>query len=134
MIIASSQTNCNSVQRENEVLEFNHQNIHFSESDVCEHVTGESQENFQVSENSGECSQHSVVIFSSSSPRSHCSDIPENSQVLSSETEDDGELVPSKLLSLSLSLLVAAFFQAIRCLQELIEDTFRTLHCDLDVE
>lgn len=48
--------------------------------------------------------------------------------------QQNSDLVPSKLLSLSLSLLVAAFFQAIRCLTEFIEDTFRTLHCELDME
>lgn len=79
---------------------------------------------------------HSVVIIAStpSSPSNVRSDLRTITPSHASTGQQTGELVPSKLLSLSLSLLVAAFFQAIRCLTEFIEDMFRTLHCELDME
>ncbi|KAJ9583724.1 hypothetical protein L9F63_021923, partial [Diploptera punctata] len=75
---------------------------------------------------------HSVVIIASTS--SSPSSVRSLSPSRGSGNQQTSELVPSKLLSLSLSLLVAAFFQAIRCLTEFIEDTFRTLQCELDME
>lgn len=79
---------------------------------------------------------HSVVIIAStpSSPTNVRSDLHSITPSHASAGQQTGELVPSKLLSLSLSLLVAAFFQAIRCLTEFIEDMFRSLHCELDME
>lgn len=70
---------------------------------------------------------------SSSSPTSVRTDLHSTTPHAPSG-QQNSDLVPSKLLSLSLSLLVAAFFEAIRCLTEFIEDTFRTLHCELDME
>ncbi|KYN27664.1 DNA damage-regulated autophagy modulator protein 2 [Trachymyrmex cornetzi] len=42
----------------------------------------------------------------------------------------DNSLVPSKLISLSLSLLLAALLQAVRCLTDLVEDAFRSVSYD----
>lgn len=39
----------------------------------------------------------------------------------------DNALVPSKIISLSLSLLLAALLQAVRCLADLVEDAFRSV-------
>ncbi|PSN45364.1 hypothetical protein C0J52_06521 [Blattella germanica] len=74
----------------------------------------------------------SVVIIASTSSSS--TSVRSSTPPHASAAQQSSELVPSKLLSLSLSLLVAAFFQAIRCLTEFIEDTFRTIHCELDME
>lgn len=78
---------------------------------------------------------HSIVIIASQdceNPLDGCT-VGESEQSVVPDS-NYSDILPSKLLSLSLSLLVAAFFQAIRCLQEIIEETFRTLHCDLDIE
>jgi len=75
---------------------------------------------------------HSVVIIAS--PTNVRSELHSTTPPHASAGQQSSELVPSKLLSLSLSLLLAAIFQAIRCLTEFIEDTFRTLHCELDME
>ncbi|KAK0168710.1 hypothetical protein PV327_002484 [Microctonus hyperodae] len=42
----------------------------------------------------------------------------------------DNAIIPSKLLSLSFSLLLAALLQAVRCLADLVEDTFRSVTID----
>ncbi|XP_015111767.1 uncharacterized protein LOC107037635 [Diachasma alloeum] len=42
----------------------------------------------------------------------------------------DNALVPGKLISLSFSLLLAALLQAVRCLADLVEDTFRSVALD----
>ncbi|KAK0079489.1 hypothetical protein PV325_001206 [Microctonus aethiopoides] len=42
----------------------------------------------------------------------------------------DSAIIPSKLLSLSFSLLLAALLQAVRCLADLVEDTFRSITID----
>ncbi|XP_012539740.1 DNA ligase 1 [Monomorium pharaonis] len=42
----------------------------------------------------------------------------------------ENALVPSKLISLSLSLLLAALLQAVRCLADLVEDAFRSVSYD----
>lgn len=42
----------------------------------------------------------------------------------------ENALVPSKLISLSLSLLLAALLQAVRCLTDLVEDAFRSVSYD----
>ncbi|XP_048512766.1 uncharacterized protein LOC125501354 [Athalia rosae] len=43
---------------------------------------------------------------------------------------ENAALVPSKLISLSLSLLLAALLQAVRCLTDLVEDAFRSVSFD----
>lgn len=45
-------------------------------------------------------------------------------------SSSDNALVPSKLISLSLSLLLAALLQAVRCLTELVEDAFKSASYD----
>ncbi|XP_026673391.1 uncharacterized protein LOC108629801, partial [Ceratina calcarata] len=47
-----------------------------------------------------------------------------------SQGSSDDALVPSKLISLSLSLLLAALLQAVRCLTDLVEDAFRSVSYD----
>ena len=47
-----------------------------------------------------------------------------------SQSSSENALVPSKLISLSLSLLLAALLQAVRCLTDLVEDAFRSVNCD----
>lgn len=42
----------------------------------------------------------------------------------------ENALIPSKLISLSLSLLLAALLQAVRCLSDLVEDAFRSISYD----
>uniref|UniRef100_A0A0C9QWA6 MCM6 protein n=1 Tax=Fopius arisanus TaxID=64838 RepID=A0A0C9QWA6_9HYME len=42
----------------------------------------------------------------------------------------DNALVPGKLISLSFSLLLAALLQAVRCLADIVEDTFRSVALD----
>ena len=120
VIIASRQTHPDrSVNEEEKLLGSERE----SQADVSNHDdAGRSNEQLP----------RSVVIIAStsSSPSSVRSLTPSRG----SGSQQSSELVPSKLLSLSLSLLVAAFFQAIRCLTEFIEDTFRTLHCELDME
>ncbi|CAG5100954.1 Similar to Dram2: DNA damage-regulated autophagy modulator protein 2 (Mus musculus) [Cotesia congregata] len=46
------------------------------------------------------------------------------------QANDNNALVPSKLLSLSFSLLLAALLQAVRCLADIVEDTFRSVTFD----
>lgn len=46
------------------------------------------------------------------------------------QSASDNALVPSKLISLSLSLLLAALLQAVRCLTDLVEDAFRSVSYD----
>lgn len=46
------------------------------------------------------------------------------------QSHDNNALVPSKLLSLSFSLLLAALLQAVRCLADIVEDTFRSVTFD----
>lgn len=46
------------------------------------------------------------------------------------QVNDNNALVPSKLLSLSFSLLLAALLQAVRCLADIVEDTFRSVTFD----
>lgn len=46
------------------------------------------------------------------------------------QSTSDNALVPSKLISLSLSLLLAALLQAVRCLTDLVEDAFRSVSYD----
>ncbi|KAI4498707.1 hypothetical protein M0802_006174 [Mischocyttarus mexicanus] len=46
------------------------------------------------------------------------------------QNSSDNALVPSKLISLSLSLLLAALLQAVRCLTDLVEDAFRSVSYD----
>lgn len=48
----------------------------------------------------------------------------------SGKSTSDNALVPSKLISLSLSLLLAALLQAVRCLTDLVEDAFRSVSYD----
>lgn len=47
-----------------------------------------------------------------------------------SQGTSEKALVPSKLISLSLSLLLAALLQAVRCLTDLVEDAFRSVSYD----
>lgn len=47
-----------------------------------------------------------------------------------SQSVSENALVPSKLISLSLSLLLAALLQAVRCLTDLVEDAFRSVSYD----
>lgn len=47
-----------------------------------------------------------------------------------SHNSSDNALVPSKLISLSLSLLLAALLQAVRCLTNLVEDAFKSVSYD----
>lgn len=42
----------------------------------------------------------------------------------------ENALIPSKLISLSLSLLLAALLQAVRCLTDLVEDAFKSISYD----
>ena len=44
----------------------------------------------------------------------------------SAAVDENSALVPSKIISLSLSLLLAALLQAVRCLADLVEDAFRS--------
>lgn len=46
------------------------------------------------------------------------------------QSSSENALVPSKLISLSLSLLLAALLQAVRCLTDLVEDAFRSVSYD----
>lgn len=46
------------------------------------------------------------------------------------QSVSENALVPSKLISLSLSLLLAALLQAVRCLTDLVEDAFRSVSYD----
>ncbi|XP_046752125.1 uncharacterized protein LOC124414968 isoform X1 [Diprion similis] len=46
------------------------------------------------------------------------------------QNADNAALVPSKLISLSLSLLLAALLQAVRCLTDLVDDAFRSVSYD----
>ncbi|XP_071629421.1 uncharacterized protein, partial [Temnothorax longispinosus] len=46
------------------------------------------------------------------------------------QSTSENALVPSKLISLSLSLLLAALLQAVRCLTDLVEDAFRSVSYD----
>ncbi|XP_032677583.1 uncharacterized protein DDB_G0283697-like [Odontomachus brunneus] len=48
----------------------------------------------------------------------------------SAKSTSDNALIPSKLISLSLSLLLAALLQAVRCLTDLVEDAFRSVSYD----
>lgn len=47
-----------------------------------------------------------------------------------SHNSSENALVPSKLISLSLSLLLAALLQAVRCLTDLVEDAFKSVSYD----
>ncbi|EZA56521.1 DNA damage-regulated autophagy modulator protein [Ooceraea biroi] len=47
-----------------------------------------------------------------------------------SQSTTENALEPSKLISLSLSLLLAALLQAVRCLTDLVEDAFRSISYD----
>nr|XP_031827328.1 uncharacterized protein LOC116424718 [Nomia melanderi] len=47
-----------------------------------------------------------------------------------SQSSSENALVPSKLISLSLSLLLAALLQAVRCLTDLVEDAFKSVSYD----
>lgn len=47
-----------------------------------------------------------------------------------SQGVSENALVPNKLISLSLSLLLAALLQAVRCLTDLVEDAFRSVSYD----
>ncbi|KAK2579592.1 hypothetical protein KPH14_010887 [Odynerus spinipes] len=47
-----------------------------------------------------------------------------------SQSSSENALVPGKLISLSLSLLLAALLQAVRCLTDLVEDAFRSVSYD----
>ncbi|KYN07461.1 DNA damage-regulated autophagy modulator protein 2, partial [Cyphomyrmex costatus] len=47
-----------------------------------------------------------------------------------SQGASENALIPSKLISLSLSLLLAALLQAVRCLTDLVEDAFRSVSYD----
>jgi hypothetical protein len=132
VIIASRQTHCG----HGSVSE-----VSVSEEDILLGSECESQISVNQQDDGNRGSEQlpcSVVIIasssSSSSPTSVRSELHSTIPPHSSTGQQSSELVPSKLLSLSLSLLIAAFFQAIRCLTEFIEDTFRTLHCELDME
>lgn len=131
VIIASRQTHCGHGSLSE---------ISVSEEDILLRSEGESQTGVShqddVNRGSEQLPRSFVIIASSSSssPTSVRSDLHSTTSPHTSISQQNSELVPSKLLSLSLSLLVAAFFQAIRCLTEFIEDTFRTLHCELDME
>lgn len=46
------------------------------------------------------------------------------------QSTSENALIPSKLISLSLSLLLAALLQAVRCLTDLVEDAFRSVSYD----
>ncbi|XP_053994727.1 uncharacterized protein LOC128885014 [Hylaeus volcanicus] len=46
------------------------------------------------------------------------------------QSSSENALVPSKLISLSLSILLAALLQAVRCLTDLVEDAFRSVSYD----
>lgn len=46
------------------------------------------------------------------------------------QSGENAALVPSKLISLSLSLLLAALLQAVRCLTDLVDDAFRSVSYD----
>jgi len=46
------------------------------------------------------------------------------------QSTSENALEPSKLISLSLSLLLAALLQAVRCLTDLVEDAFRSISYD----
>ncbi|XP_043261140.1 uncharacterized protein LOC122402431 [Colletes gigas] len=46
------------------------------------------------------------------------------------QSSSENALVPSKLISLSLSILLAALLQAVRCLTNLVEDAFRSVSYD----
>ncbi|KAH0956097.1 hypothetical protein HN011_000464 [Eciton burchellii] len=46
------------------------------------------------------------------------------------QNTSENALEPSKLISLSLSLLLAALLQAVRCLTDLVEDAFRSISYD----
>ena len=61
-----------------------------------------------------------------------CTDNKRKRKKISSRSQSSSEnaLVPSKLISLSLSLLLAALLQAVRCLTDLVEDAFRSVNCD----
>ncbi|GLG96224.1 DNA damage-regulated autophagy modulator protein 2 [Gryllus bimaculatus] len=144
VIIASSQAHCNHSSRVESPD--NSEGLHdgYSEPGVSTPEVMHSARCSRPSECGSEQSSehvpqvpHSVVIIAASqecgNSLGECN-INESEQPVVPETQQESDILPSKLLSLSLSLLVAAFFQAIRCLQELIEDTFRTLHCDLDLE
>lgn len=50
--------------------------------------------------------------------------------IINSLPNSDNALVPGKLISLSFSLLLAALLQAVRCLADLVEDTFRSVALD----
>lgn len=96
----------------------------------CESQTADNHQN-DVNRGSEQVA-HSVVIIAS--PTNVRSELHSSTPPHASSGQQSSELVPSKLLSLSLSLLLAAIFQAIRCLTEFIEDTFRTLHYELNME
>lgn len=48
-----------------------------------------------------------------------------------SQSSSENALVSSKLITLSISLLLAAVLQAIRCLTDFMEDAYRSIICDL---
>lgn len=126
IIIASRQTHCGHDSTSE---------ISVSEEDIllgseCESQTVDNHHN-DVNRGSEQVS-HSVVIIAS--PTNVRSELHSTTPPHASTGQQSSELVPSKFLSLSLSLLLAAIFQAIRCLTEFIEETFRTLHCELDME
>lgn len=51
-------------------------------------------------------------------------------KINSLDDNNDRALIPSKLLSLSFSILLAALLQAVRCLADIIEDTFKSVGFD----
>ncbi|XP_012277957.1 uncharacterized protein LOC105698351 [Orussus abietinus] len=51
-------------------------------------------------------------------------------KIINRTSSSENALVPSKLISLSLSLLLAALLQAVRCLTDLVEDAFRSVNYD----
>jgi hypothetical protein len=130
IIIASRQAHCGDASLSE---------VSVSEEDILLGSEYESQTGFNhqddVNRGSEQFSRSVVIIASTpSSPTSVRSDLHSITPSHASAGQQTSELVPSKLLSLSLSLLIAAFFQAIRCLTEFIEETFRTLHCELNME
>lgn len=54
---------------------------------------------------------------------------PSSAKTQNNQSENNA-LVPNKLISLSLSLLLAALLQAVRCLTDLVEDAFRSVSYD----
>jgi hypothetical protein len=130
IIIASRQAHCGYASLSE---------VSVSEEDILLGSEYESQTDFNHQDDVNRGSEQfprSVMIIAStpSSPTNVRSDLHNITPSHASAGQQTSELVPNKLLSLSLSLLVAAFFQVIRCLTEFLEETFRTLHCELNME